>query len=554
MSLDKNILKDLLHKLLESRLTKLEIRNKSQMKDLKFSKNQYKKQEEYLNKLSIERENKKKNHGIYTKTYNALTFYKSKYKGLQNSSKLDTSVNKYKKYNIRKAITPIRGKDYVNNYMMEIENKNDKKKNKYSYVKSRYMDETIIKATSSNKRLFLTPEPHIKKKRKHQIKNSKNNNDTKALNIKVEDTKKIEKKNTKNKKNATKKEENNIKRTIVSSIDLEPDQIEFVKEELKKEEKEREEAELNLENEESSSFNKEKESNSNYNESNSDSNESIDSSNKNAKQIIIIKNKEIIKKFGEYINSLEGKNIVILISAFLDKKTKFSFFSCSRILIKQLVDYLDENYHYILDINKISESNSIEDQINNIKEKYNKEDLNSPKYAFSLSPNTVKSLDLLDRKMFNEIFKKSKLDPPLDKIIFIYRLLFQLIGKEEITNIESNNKFWEKSRNFILENNEGKTGTFFRNYISEFDFSCKNIYKMIKMVSGNEDKLRPLLFENICKTTGLIIFIIKDSLEYCGILHNDKRTFMPSILINYLEYLKGNINRVKKYIDNLKCL
>ena len=60
MSLDKNILKDLLHKLLESRLTKLEIRNKSQMKDLKFSKNQYKKQEEYLNKLSIERENKKK--------------------------------------------------------------------------------------------------------------------------------------------------------------------------------------------------------------------------------------------------------------------------------------------------------------------------------------------------------------------------------------------------------------------------------------------------------------------------------------------------------------
>ena len=74
---------------------------------------------------------------------------------------------------------------------------------------------------------------------------------------------------------------------------------------------------------------------------------------------------------------------------------------------------------------------------------------------------------------------------------------------------------------------------------------------MKKLVRGNEDKIKPLIYEKICKTTGIITFIIKDSLEYCGIIFNNKKT-MPSIVINYLENTKNNINRVKGYIDQLK--
>jgi hypothetical protein len=128
---------------------------------------------------------------------------------------------------------------------------------------------------------------------------------------------------------------------------------------------------------------------------------------------------------------------------------------------------------------------------------------------------------------------------------------FQLIDKEELCDIENDKIFWEKTRTFILKKNKGKTGTFLKDYVSEFDFTNRNIYKLKKLIYGNEDKLKPLYYENINKTTGLIIFIIKDSFEYCGIFRNNKKT-MPSMVLHYLEYLLDNLNILKKYIDELK--
>jgi hypothetical protein len=145
------------------------------------------------------------------------------------------------------------------------------------------------------------------------------------------------------------------------------------------------------------------------------------------------------------------------------------------------------------------------------------------------------------------------LDPPLNEILLIYRIFFQLIGKEELVNIKSDKKFWQKARTYILSNNNDETGSFFEKCIPEFDFSPKNIYQIKKIINGKEDKLKPLIYENICKTTGLVIFIIKDSLEYCGVILNNKKT-KPKILINYLEYLKGKINKAKEYIDKMKYI
>ena len=157
-------------------------------------------------------------------------------------------------------------------------------------------------------------------------------------------------------------------------------------------------------------------------------------------------------------------------------------------------------------------------------------------------------------QMLKEALEKGVLLQHTELVINYYRnTFFQLIDKEELCNITNDDKFWEKTRNYILENNKDKMGTFLREYISEFDFTNQNIYKIKKLVYGKLDKLKPLYFENICKTTGLIIFIIKDSFEYCGIIQNDKKT-MPSIMINYLEYLQNNISRVKEYIDTLNQL
>jgi hypothetical protein len=277
----------------------------------------------------------------------------------------------------------------------------------------------------------------------------------------------------------------------------------------------------------------------------------VEIENKKDKQKFKIVNKETIEKFGKYINSCDGNDFVLLICSYLDRNSKFNFLSCSKLLIRQLAYYIDDVYRNILDINNISSSNSIESRINDIKNKYKGEDFDSPKYEFTLSSYTVKALDLLDDSSYNTIFSIKNLEPRLDHIIFIYRIFFQLIVEEKLVKIENDKKFWEKTRNFILENNEGKTGNFIREYISEFDFTYKNIYRLKKLVRGNEDKIKPLIYEKICKTTGIITFIIKDSLEYCGIIFNNKKT-MPSIVINYLENTKNNINRVKGYIDQLK--
>ena len=74
------------------------------------------------------------------------------------------------------------------------------------------------------------------------------------------------------------------------------------------------------------------------------------------------------------------------------------------------------------------------------------------------------------------------------------------------------------------------------------------------LISGKEDKLKPSTYENICKTTGLVNFIIKDSLEYCGLIPNEKKIVMPSVIIDYLVYLKKVIKRTKEYLDMLKVL
>ena len=204
-------------------------------------------------------------------------------------------------------------------------------------------------------------------------------------------------------------------------------------------------------------------------------------------------------------------------------------------------------------MNKITLSNTIEDQIQNIRNKYNKEELDSPKQAFSLSKGSIKAIDLLDDDTYNKIFKIEKLEPPLDKIIIVYRIFFQLLNKKEYVKIKNDGLFWEKTRNYILNNNNGKTGCFFKGSVKDFIFTNENIYELKKLVNGIENTLKPSYFCDICQTTGLVIFVIKDSLEYCGIIYKDKKT-MPSLLLNYLECIQTKINKLNNYIEEIKNL
>ena len=550
MSIDINVLKGLLNKLLENSLERLEKRNSEQIKDLKYTKNEYQKQEKLLSKLCIKKKTYTKIFSKPNKPFVSIIGNKSK----KNSDKLKSSLSKNKKYYQNVSHTPERSRNIAkDNFIMKTDTKYYNKNNKYNYIKARYKDGPY------NKKICLTPEPKITRRKKIQ-------KSTKNINLKpIKMSQNINSNNLYNIRN-TKTIQREIsmgKRTIVSWIDLDNEEMNFILEEKKKEDEEI----INFNNELNNENNSDNDNDENKNDNNSSrsrrrsrnrsrsskSSGYSSSSDKN-KTIYKVINKEMVTKFGKYINSSDGHEIALLIGSFLDKKSKFKYFSCSKLLIRQLAYYLDETYQKILNINDISNSSTIDSRISNIKNKYKGEDFDSPKYAFSLSSYTVKALDLLDDNSYNKIFTIKNLEPPLDQIILIYRIFFQLIDKEELVDIESDKKFWEKTRNYILKNNNNKTGTFFRDYISEFDFTRKNIYKLKMLISGKEDKLKPSTYENICKTTGLVNFIIKDSLEYCGLIPNEKKIVMPSVIIDYLVYLKKVIKRTKEYLDMLKVL
>ena len=446
----------------------------------------------------------------------------------------------YQKYskqnsNLKNSKTPSK---IISKYSLTAENWTKKRNSKYNNIKSKYMDginkinKSKVQKNEENRKLFLTPEPHIIKKKKIKDK----------LNISRFNLNKIDKQSGRNINNI-KTQKNLKKERMVSDIDLGKDEIKFVLKELQKK---KEKKPNDSEEEEEESENEDKNSNNENQSFNKNSNSSTE---KNKEKTYKAANKEIMLKFSNYINSSDGNKIIASIASFLDRKTKYNFFSCSKQLINNLILELNNIYNHILVMNKIKSIDLIEEEINNINNKFKDKDLDS----FKLSKGSLKALEILNGENYRNIFKMEELNPPLDEIILIYRIFFQLINKEEFTEIIGDKKFWKEARNYFLENSNGKIGSFINELISEFDFTKVNIYKLKILSNGKEDKLKPKIYENICKTTGLVTFVIKEAFEYCGIIFNEKK-LMPSVLISYLEYIKENLNECKEYVNFLVTL
>ena len=158
---------------------------------------------------------------------------------------------------------------------------------------------------------------------------------------------------------------------------------------------------------------------------------------------------------------------------------------------------------------------------------------------------------MLNNEAYIKVFKIRELTPPLNEILLIYRIFFQLLKSSNIYNIKDDKLFWIEACEYILNNNNGKTGEFFKESIHNFDFSPQNIYEIKKIVGGNVDKIKPNVYSRICGTTGLLIFLIKDTLEYIGIIHSIKKN-IPSIMLKYLEYIGEIQNNIEKYINIIK--
>ena len=502
MSFTKNSLKSLLKKLLDERLKRLEKRNEEQLSDLKLEKYCYKKQNEVLKKLHI----------IKVKERPPFVLYYNK----NYAEKLRSKTPEYlsptrRKNNNRKKnyLTPVYPKNTIPNYLKH--KGSPKNKNSLCSISNMY-------------KRNLTPDPKIRHKKKN--KNKQKNDTQTTINIKIQTNTTTNETNTNLYSNNSNNENNdshndsfcledaekNIpkKVTIISDIDLNGEVTSDLIEEMRKKQ--------NIQN------------NIQYTK---------------------VEKSEISKKFGKFLLSSDGVYIIKIISSYLDNEAKFNFFSCNKKLIRQLSFYVEDIYENILKVNEISYNSTIDDKINELKNKYNSKQLEPPLFSFGLSRGTEQGIDFLNEDSYNDIFMKKELKPPLNEIIIVYRIFFQLMDKNNFTSIKDDNLFWNKICNYILENNNGKTGDFFKDCVDHFDFSGKNILKIRNIAFGNEYKLKPVYFSNICKTTMFVVHVVKDSLEYCSVIKNGKKN-IPGLNMKYLDYLNELTIEIKKYIDILK--
>jgi len=103
------------------------------------------------------------------------------------------------------------------------------------------------------------------------------------------------------------------------------------------------------------------------------------------------------------------------------------------------------------------------------------------------------------------------------------------LRKNEILKIKSDKVFWGKICDWLLEERNVKLGEFLKNESKKFNFSNDNIKKLKKLTQNVKDKISPNYYSKVCGTTGLVVFIVKDALEFCGVIVNEKKTPIKSL-------------------------
>ena len=185
-----------------------------------------------------------------------------------------------------------------------------------------------------------------------------------------------------------------------------------------------------------------------------------------------------------------------------------------------------------------------------IRLKYSNEELSKPFIQFQIARGAAKAVELLNNDLYSKLFKKTEIENHFEEIYLIYRILFVLIDENDIANITDNKIFWVKCTEYLISNSNGKIGNFILEKIKNIDFTHKKIFLLNKLLIGAKKKINPSYFSKLCGTTGLIVFLVKDALEYCGVIISDKKT-QPSRILDNLMYYKNIIETLAKFIDFL---
>jgi hypothetical protein len=237
---------------------------------------------------------------------------------------------------------------------------------------------------------------------------------------------------------------------------------------------------------------------------------------------------------------------------FLTKNEQIILFSCNKSLSKLTINILKDAISQYKQDYDILIGETIDDKIKGLEEKYSKDELNEPLKKFELSRGALKAIGLLDDEIYMRIFIRPVQEKILKEISTIYRIFCQFLGFNDIVEIKNDKLFWEKFSKYVLDNKGEKLSQFCSETSKKFIFDDKNILKVKSLAKDLNEKLKPKYWTNICGTTGFFVFMIKDAVEYSGVLV-DKKTQPSRIKENYL-YVKGLFEKLDKYVNFLEGL
>ena len=214
-----------------------------------------------------------------------------------------------------------------------------------------------------------------------------------------------------------------------------------------------------------------------------------------------------IKNFN-ILDNLDETKFEINIYKYLDIYTLTNLKNASKIFHKTVISYMIKKLQYLkkqvldtkesLGFTEVPEREGFENIV--------------------LNKASKKAMQLLNESLLNHLFKDNKF--PSNDIILIYRIYFQMINHPYSLLAKTNiYNFWEKCKMYFISEKNGRTGDILLSMIThkKIDFSKNNEFQIFMLVNNNYKKILPNYFSNICGTTGLFVFVIKDILEFMGL-------------------------------------
>ena len=510
----KELLLSIIKEKLELRLSKLEIRNKKHLNLMNFTtkaikeitdwsintnnqiKEKYKRNRIIMNNTIKKDLNKpKKNEKIETRANTRKQSFRSK-TPLRNKSIKSFMPDERKALTINRNYS--KSKKYFNKSIKTLDTKNKKKKRKSSGINDLNIETDTLKRPSvisnkSNKTSISKNDKNLEtpKRKKTPFKkkniNEKTQRDNININIKINSHKNIE---------------NKINSKIIKKEKIKNDEITKMEHALQKGEFLANNDPLLITPISDLDFIIDKKM----------SNSNIILSNLNFKEF----DENILTKIFDFLNIddiVKFKNVSKYIHEF--------FFKYMKNYLNKDRDFFKERLKKICMENRQPKKLSIED--------------------FEISKKSLKAMQLLnDPTVNNFFFQKTSVD---DNRLIIYRIFFQLI-KHPYSKIEKDKKeeFWNKCQYYFSHETNGKVGILLQKILDEklINIDGNNLYKIYKLAYKDLDKIHPKYFSNLCGTTGLITFFIKDILDFLGISNE------PNIQINaYWTY-----DNIIKNLDN----